>query len=162
MTEPAPEHLEHRDAVLGLLCSRMCLMTAAFEDDRAGQVVRSAQVCADVPLLVAVASKRGHAIDPLIRDSRGFALLIVDPADKLLAHKFAPEPDRDPDEAHDRPTNEDPFDTFQVSRLVTGSPVISRCVAAIDCEVVRHFDIEADTELYVGAVLATKLYKQPG
>lgn len=41
---------------------------------------------------------------------------------------------------------------------MTGSPVLLRSIVAFDCEVVRHFDLEADHELFVGQVLASRMY----
>ena len=49
----------------------------------------------------------------------------------------------------------DPFDCLPLDRLVTGAPIVRRAAAAFDCEVVRHLDMEADHELYIGHVLAS-------
>ena len=38
--------------------------------------------------------------------------------------------------------------------LVTGSPLLSRSLISLDCEVLRHLDLEADHEIYVGQVLS--------
>ena len=38
----------------------------------------------------------------------------------------------------------------------------TRTIAAFDCEVVRHFDLDADHEIYVGQILKTKMYPKPG
>lgn len=142
-------------AALGMLPEAQFVMTSSYEDKRAGVRLRSVQRCADEPVLLAVASRKGHAIDPLIRDSRAFAICLIDPADRLLARAFPPaQQDPEPDE-----DEHDPFDAIQTEELATGSPLITRAVAAFDCEVVRHFDLEADHELFVGQVMAVKLYR---
>jgi flavin reductase (DIM6/NTAB) family NADH-FMN oxidoreductase RutF len=124
------------------------VLSAQFEGKRAGVVVRSVQPAADEPPLLCVAVKRGHWIEPVIRDSHCFAISKIGSADRLLTRKFAETA---------RPRDGDPFDCIPTVRLVTGAPVIERATLALDCEVFRHFDIEADHELYVGIVVATRI-----
>lgn len=119
------------------------VMTSAFEDASAGVLVRSVQSCAHEPPLISVALLKGHAIEPIIRDSHCFAVCQVDPADRLMSRLFA----------HDAEQVEDPFAAVPVRSLKTGSPVLLRSNLALDCEVVRHFDLEADHELYIGHVV---------
>jgi flavin reductase (DIM6/NTAB) family NADH-FMN oxidoreductase RutF len=122
------------------------LLTAAFENRRAGVFVRSAQQCAEVPLMVCVVTRKGHSLEPLIRDSRCFAVCLVDPEDRLLHKTFGP--------ARMLDAAGDPFDSIEVERLATGSPVPRRTLAAVDCQLVRHLDLEADHEVYIGLVVA--------
>ena len=127
------------------------VMTAAFEDDRSGIRVLTAHQCSEEPILIAVAAQKGHSIEPLIRDSHHFALCVVDPDDRLLSHKFPP--------GAEPVGGGDPFDSIPHETLVSGAPIPTRCLAAFDCEVVRHFDLEADHEIYVGQILKTKIYQ---
>lgn len=128
------------------------IITSAFEGVRSGVLVRSAQPCADEPRLICVAVKKGHTVEPIIRDSRHFALCQIDPADRLAMKKFDMAADHDPE----KPT--DPFDSFPTHTLRTGSPVLKKSPLCLDCEVVRHFDLEADCELYIGLVLAARVH----
>lgn len=159
-TPPIPD----LERVVTRLAAPTCIMTSMYEDVRAGVRVRSAQMCADDPPLVSVAVRRGHAIDPLIRDSHAFALLLVDPEDRMIARKFPPPDDAEsplpgnPDANDEERSIADAFSSFQVITLKTGSPVVTRCLAALDCEVVRHFDIEAETEVYIGQVVAARSF----
>jgi flavin reductase (DIM6/NTAB) family NADH-FMN oxidoreductase RutF len=130
------------------LQSGIYVLSSQFEGRRSGVVVRSAQPCAEEPPLVCVAVKRGHWIEPIIRDSHCFAISRINPADRLLLRKFA---------ETSRPRDGDPFDCLPTSRLITGAPVIVKATLAIDCEVVRHFDLEADHELYIGLVLGARI-----
>lgn len=123
------------------------LITASYEGKKAGATALSAMPCSHEPLLICVASRKGHGIEPIIRDSRHFALCLLDPSDKLMSKKFC-----------SMSREADAFDSLPVETLVSGSPVIKRSLLALDCEVVRHFDMEADHELYVGKVLAARLY----
>jgi flavin reductase (DIM6/NTAB) family NADH-FMN oxidoreductase RutF len=131
---------------MGLLPAGMFVLTAAYESKRSGMIVRWVQPCAEEPQLIAVAARRGHSIEPLIRDSHAFAICRMEADDKLLARKFAVH--RPPDDMGD------PFDAVGVETMVTGSPIIRRSTLVLDCEVVRHFDIEADHEIFIGRVLA--------
>lgn len=126
------------------------LLTARFESKRAGQIVVTAVACAHEPLLVFVSARKGHPIAPLIRDAHAFAVCIVASDDRLLARKFS------------TVEKGDPFEAMEVDRLVTGAPVPRRCVAALDCTVLRHMDIEADHELYIGQVVGGRANGQTG
>jgi flavin reductase (DIM6/NTAB) family NADH-FMN oxidoreductase RutF len=127
------------------------LLTAAFEQKRSGQIVHSAQSCADEPMLVCIAARKGHPIAPLIRDAHQFAVCLIDPADKLLLRNFG---------AGGSQGRGDPFDALELERLATGAPVLKRSLAALDCQVIRHLDVEADHELYIGQVLAGRVYSR--
>ncbi|MCB9845223.1 MAG: flavin reductase [Phycisphaeraceae bacterium] len=141
-------------AVLDRVPSGLFVITAAHDGKRSGVLVKSVQICSDEPVLVSVAVRKGHSIEPLIRDSRVFAVCLVDPTDRLIRQKFDPNADCDPEE------RTDPFDAIPVTTLATGSPIPVRSIMAIDCEVVRHFDLEADHELYVGLVRAARQYNR--
>lgn len=136
------------DRAMGLLGASLCVLSAAHERTRGAVAVRWGMQCAHDPVLICVAVRKGHGVEPLIRDSHSFALNLVDRRDRLLMRTF----DRS------ETWEDDPFDAFEVCKLVTGSPVLMRALAALDCEVVRHFDLEdADHELYVGRVLAARV-----
>lgn len=125
-------------------------MTSQFEGKRGGVRVKSVMPCADEPVLIAVSAWKGHGIEPIIRDSHFFALNLVDPEDRLILKKFS---------GH-LSDHADQFDSLPTERLKSTSPIIRRAVLAIDCEVVRHFDMEADHELYVGLVLAARVFDE--
>jgi flavin reductase (DIM6/NTAB) family NADH-FMN oxidoreductase RutF len=125
------------------------LLTACFEHKRAGQLVQSVLPCAEEPMLICIAARKGHPIEPLIRDAHRFAVCRIDEEDKLLLRNFG-----SPATAG----RGDPFDSLELDRLTTGSPIPKRCLAALDCEVLRHLDVEADHELYIGQVVAGRIY----
>src|SRR6185295_17106383 len=117
---------------LAKLRNGLFVLTARHEGKRAGVVVRSVQPVGDEPPLVCVAVRRGHWIEPVIRDSHAFAVCKVSAGDGLMLRKFA---------ETSRPRDGDPFDCVQTTRLATGSPILVRAVLALDCEIVRHFDL---------------------
>lgn len=124
------------------------LLAACHEQRRSGIICRSFQVCADEPLLVATAVARGHWIAPVIRDARCFALSSVTPQNRLALRKFQPAA---------RPRDGDPFDVVRAARLRTGAPTLVESRLVLDCEVMRHYDLEADHELYIGRVVAARV-----
>jgi flavin reductase (DIM6/NTAB) family NADH-FMN oxidoreductase RutF len=154
--------LEEESAVMGattlaearrahsLLPRGVYLLTACFDGRRAGQIVESVQPCSAEPLLVCIAALKGHCIEPLIRDSRGFAVCGIDPDDKLLLRRFSV--------ARTPQSPGDPFDALEIDHLTTTAPIPRRCRMALDCEVVRHLDLESDHGLYIGRVLAGRIY----
>ncbi len=121
-------------------------ITSAHDGQRNGCLVRSVQVCADEPILISVAVRKGHTVETLIRDSRRFAICRLDPSDKLSIRALQSSGDHEPEVGHD------PFATLSIMTLATGSPIPRRSLMALDCEVVRHFDLEADHELYIGEI----------
>lgn len=128
------------------LVSSTYVMTAKFEDARAGVRVLSVQPCANTPLMVCVAVRKGHVIEPLIRDSHSFVLCELLPEDRLARRKFS-------DDAAGPGEGEDPFDSIGLEPGRQGAPILLKRGIAIVCDVVRHFDLEADHEIYVGLVV---------
>lgn len=135
-------------SVLSLLPAGAFLMAAGFEGKRAGVIARSVAVVADEPLMVGVSIRRGHWIEPLIRDSRAFSVSVLESSDMLSVRKFADEASRE----------DDPFDYIAWETLQSQAPVLRRSLAAIDCEVVRRLDLEADCALIIGRVLDAKVF----
>jgi flavin reductase (DIM6/NTAB) family NADH-FMN oxidoreductase RutF len=127
------------------------VLTAKFENKRAGVLIRSVQQVAEEPPLICVAVRRGHWIDHIIRDSHAFAVCRISPEERLMVRKF---------DQSARQRDGDQFDCVPVSRLVTGAPIIARSMLALDCEVFRHLDLEADHELYIGLVVGTQTAHQ--
>lgn len=153
MTQAGPDTQSALRAVLEALPSATFIITSAFDGKRAGVRVRAAMPCAAEPLLIAVAARKGHWIEPMIRDAHAFALCQLDPADRLLLAKF--------DEDLTSEDDANPFDALPYTTLRdAGPPIPRKSILAIDCEVVRHFDLEADHELYIGQVLAARLMRQ--
>ncbi len=138
---------------LGQLPAGIFGITSAYEGQRNGCLVRSVQVCADDPQLISVAVRKGHTVETLIRDSHMFAICRLSPSDKLSIRALETSGDHEPEVGHD------PFATVAVMTLVTGSPVPRRALMALDCEVVRHFDLEADHELYIGEIRAARVFQ---
>lgn len=126
---------------LSLLPRTRAVMTAAFEHKRDGLLVDRVMVCADEPPCIAVAMAKGHRLSTLIRDSHSFAINILDTSQSLLLRKF---------EGEGTP---DAFELIQTRSIATGAPCLVRAQACLDCDVMRHFDLEADSEVYVGLVV---------
>ena len=144
-----PKSAEHARA-LSLVPRGMFVMASAFDGSRAGILVSWAQRCATEPPLIAVAVRKGRPIEPIIRDSRAFALSLVDPRDTFIRKKLA--------ESDEHAGGV--LDALACETLKTGSPCLTRAVAAFDCAVERHLDIEADHEMYIGLVVGSKIYDE--
>lgn len=139
--------------VLANLPAATYVMTASLDGKRSGMLVRWVSQVAIEPPLIAVAIFRGHWVETLIRDSHSFAICQIDPTDRLLLKKFGETGPRD------NPRRDaDPFDCIPTETLSTPSPVLKRCAFALDCTVVRHLDMEADHSLYIGQVVASRVY----
>lgn len=151
--DPDPRMVAEARGALARLPHAQYLMASAFESKRVGVLVRSLQVVADEPLLLGVALRKGHPIEPIVRDSHCFTIGVIEPDDKLMLRKFG--------ESAGLADLGDPFDCLPVETLVTGAPLVKRCPVVFDCVVVRHLDLEADHEFYVGQVFAGRVYREP-
>lgn len=140
-----------RDA-LSLIPSGDFVLTAAHDGCRSGALVHWVQRCADAPPMVVVALRKGHPIEPLIRDSRAFCLNLLADEDVLLRRKF--------EGSHTH--GDDPFISLSATCAPSGSPVLLRARAYIDCEMMRHLDIESEFEVYIGLVRQTRLLHVTG
>ena len=121
------------------------LLTAAHGGARRGLLVERVQHCADEPPTILVSVRKGHALSPLIRDAATFGLCEVATNDRILTRLF------------NRPTDlqdEDPFLGHQLVTTTSGNAPIPACSASwMMCELLRHLDIEADFEIYIGRIL---------
>ena len=120
------------------------LLTAAYDGARSAVLVEWVQQCATSPPLIMAAVATGLPVVPLIRDSHSFALCQISEDDRFLARKFLNTPDH----------GDDPFDCLPTVAAPSGAPIVRRALAWLDCEVVRHIDLESDCGLYVGLVRA--------
>jgi len=144
---PTPEMLQ----ALAAVPSGQFLITTALGDVRDGRIVDRVQQCGTNPPMLLVAMEKGHTLSPLIRDSRTFALSMLDPNERSLPRVFGP----------DRRLGDDPFLTYPHQVGALGAPIVTRAVAWFDCEVVRHLDMETNFELYVGVVHAAGMGSAP-
>ena len=148
MEQPACPHLS---PVLSQIPSGLYVLTSAHDDTRSGVLVQWVQQCADNPPMIVVALRKGHPIEPLIRDSRCFALCQLDPEESLLRKKFASIPDH----------GEDPFISIPTATAPLGSPILERAQSWLECEMLRHLDIECDYEVYIGNVRSGDMLVDP-
>ncbi len=127
---------------IGQIPSGLFILTAAYNGSRSGVLVAWVQQCATQPPLVVAAVSTAMPVVPLIRDSRSFALCQVSAEDRLLARKFD----------HTAIDLEDPFLSLPVTLSPNGTPILQRALSWLDCEVIRHIDLDTDYGLYVGRV----------
>lgn len=128
--------------VLDLVPANEFLVTAAFGELRSAVTLRFVQQVATNPPMLLIAMEKGQTISPIIRDARNFALCVLDRHERTLPRLFAHAPDQ----------GVDAFLTVPHIVAPGGAPVPLRATGYIACEVVRHLDIEADHEVYIGMV----------
>ena len=127
---------------IGQIPSGLFILTAAYNGSRSGVLVAWVQQCSTEPPLVMAAVSTAMPVVPLIRDSRTFALCQVSAEDRLLARKFD----------HTVMDLEDPFLSLPVTPSPNGAPILQHALSWLDCEVIRHIDLDSDYGLYVGRV----------
>lgn len=140
---------ETRQAIgraLGRFPQSLYVMTSAFEHRQRGVLVSWVQQASFEPPMVLVALRKGRDIVPLIHDAHAFALCQVADDDKLTLKKFA----ENPKTGHR--ADDDPLTGIECCRKATGSPIIKKSLSFLDCELIRHIDIDGDHDLYVGLI----------
>lgn len=121
------------------------VMTAACEGHAGAVLVKWVQPCSDTPPMVMVAINRGQHIEPLLRNSRSFVLCQISESDRFLLRKFT-QTDEVPDE--------DPLVAMMTTSAPSGAPIVDRAMTYLDCEIIRHVELESDFRIYVGQVHA--------
>ena len=135
---------------LGRIPQSLYIMTSHFEDRMRGVMCSWVQQVGFQPPMVMVALSKGRPIIPLLHDSHSFAVCQIAPSDRLSRKRFAGGTD----------AGDDPFEGIEIFKATTGSPIIKRSLAYLDCELVRHFDVDGDHDLYIGLVRDGDLLKQ--
>ena len=130
------------DDLLDQIPSGVFLLTGACGDMRGATLVRWVQQVASQPPMLVVAIEKGQPLSPIIRDSRGFALCLIAANDPVCTRLFKQIPEH----------TQDPMISIPCMKTPSGAPVPLRATAWFDCEIVRHFDIEADHEVYIGCI----------
>jgi flavin reductase (DIM6/NTAB) family NADH-FMN oxidoreductase RutF len=128
--------------LLDQIPSGVFLLTGAFGEMRGAALVRWVQQVASNPPMLVVAIEKGQPLSPIIRDSRGFALCLISDSDPVFTKLFRQMPEH----------TQDPMMSIPCTKTPSGAPVPLRTTAWFDCEIMRHFDIEADHEVYIGCI----------
>lgn len=136
---------------LSLLPRGVYIMTASHDGKRVGVIVELLQLVATDPPSVSLALPKGQPISPLVRDSHAFGICVVPEGDAFLPRHFARRDVGVEDFA-------DPFDGIETYTLATGSPLIERAAACLDCSVTMHIDFEGDHELYIASVVLSRVH----
>ena len=131
------------EGVISQIPAGLFVLTTAHDGRRSGVLARWVQRCAMVPPMLMVAIPKGQPVEPLILDSRAFALCRIAPDDRFLLRKFTNPADR----------RDDPFDAVSTTATPTGSPIIDRAISYADCQVIRHIELDSDHRVYVGQVV---------
>lgn len=130
------------------------LLTAGLGDFRGGVIARWIQQVSASPPMVMVAIEKGQPLSPIIRDARFFGVCEPRPEDRLLRKLFA----ENGDEA--RPEG-DPFIGMPLHVTSHGVPIPRRSASWLECELVRHLDVEGSCEIYVGLVHSAGVNAEP-
>lgn len=129
------------------------VLTSAWEGQAGAVLVKWVQPCSDNPAMVMVAINRGQHIEPLLRNSRCFVLCQISETDRFLLRKFN---GRNGDSPHD----DDPLASMMTTQAPSGAPIVDRAMTYLDCEIIRHVELESDYRIYVGQVHSGALLNQ--
>lgn len=137
------EESQRVERAIRLIPCGLFIMTSAWEDRRSGVLAPWVQLCSLDPPMIVIALMKGLPIEPLVRDSRKFVLCQIAADDRFLQRRFAETPDR----------SEDPFVSFKTRETSSGAPIIERAMSYVECELVRHVDLDSNYRIFVGHIL---------
>lgn len=129
---------------LNLIPESVYVLTAANDHARRGVLVHWVQRCSTNPPMIMLALPIGQCVEPLILESRSFALCQLPADNRYLMRRFRDIVD---------PTD-DPFFATSSHRTPSGAPIIDNAVSYLDCALVRHLDLESGFGIYIGQVKA--------
>lgn len=138
--DPALRHAV--DGVLSRLPCGLFVMTASHEDRSHAVMIHAVVKVSHEPPLILVALPKGQAIVPLLHDSHAFAVCQLSPEDRLLMRKLGTMDGADQESLHG----------VEMLRRATGAPILARAQCFLDCELVRHADVDGDHDIYVGLI----------
>jgi len=142
-TTPDEKTLQGIAAALGRIPQGLFILTARHEDRRGAALVSWVQQASFSPPMVSLAIAKGRSILPLISESRFFGLCQLPKGDKLLMRHFA----------GGSTPNEDPFLGMDLlPNHAARVPLLAGALSYMECEVVRHIDVEGDHDVFVAAV----------
>jgi flavin reductase (DIM6/NTAB) family NADH-FMN oxidoreductase RutF len=118
------------------------ILTAGHETRIRGLMVSWVQQASFEPPMLVVALRKGRDVVPIIHNAHAFAINQVAPDDRLLMKRFG-----------EHPASDERLLGLETARKTTGAPVLVRAMAWMDCELIRHIDVEADHDIYVGMIL---------
>lgn len=121
------------------------LITATHDKRSSGLIIENAILCCPDPRIILVAMPSGRHVEPLMRDNRHFGLTPVGHEERLLPRAF-------PDDGE---SHEDMFLTIPCRVGPGGTMIPRRCESWVECEIIRHIDLEVGHRLWVGRVIAS-------
>ena len=137
----------HGDAIEDALKAFPCgnyLVTATSEGRSNGVLAEFVMQGGHTPPTIVMSTRKGQILSPLIRDSRRFAVAIIDRRARAQVRRFV----------NSSVDSINPFIGLQVDYTPSEIPVLQDSVAWFECELARHIDIDSDCELYVGNIVA--------
>jgi flavin reductase (DIM6/NTAB) family NADH-FMN oxidoreductase RutF len=135
---------------LGQIPGGLFILTSQFDGRSGGVPVRWVQQCSSAPPMITVALYKGQAVEMLIRDSHFFTLCQVSADDRFLLCKFNGQ----------HHNGDDALLALMTRAAPSGCPIIDRALSYLDCEVVRHVELDCDYRIYVGQVHAGGMLHQ--
>jgi flavin reductase (DIM6/NTAB) family NADH-FMN oxidoreductase RutF len=123
------------------------ILTASCEGRNGAALVKWVQQCSENPPMVMVGLPKGLPIELLIHSSQTFALCQISADDRYLIRKFSNLPDH----------CEDGLVAVQ-SIAPSGSPIVHGAMTCLDCQIVRHIELDSDFRIYVGQVTYSAVY----
>lgn len=132
--------------ITALIPHGLFIMASSYEDQCSAVLVPWVQRCSDEPLMVVISLRRGHRVEPLIRDSRCFTLCQISEDDRFLQRKFA-----------NGCGGDDEFVGLGTRTAPSGAPILDHAMCYLDCELVRNVELDSPFRLYVGQVHHTQM-----
>ena len=128
--------------VLANIPQGMYILTTKAENEMQGMLVSWVQQISFEPPMVMIGIRKGRDIVPLIHGGHCFALSQIGEENNLLLRKFGKST-----------VKNESLEATGIITKKTGAPILKNAMNYLDCELIRHMDVEGDHDIYVGLVL---------
>ncbi len=123
------------------------VLTTRFEDIINGMIVSWVTQVSYEPPLVQVAVHPNRYTHDLLMKSRHFALHILDNTQKAFVNRFM------------GPNSQTKFENISWNDGITGCPVLSDCIGAMECRIIEHLT-PGNHSLFIGEVVSAIFNKK--
>jgi flavin reductase (DIM6/NTAB) family NADH-FMN oxidoreductase RutF len=139
-----PFDSKNQRKIMGQFATGVTVVTTGGEAGRHGLTANAvASLSLDPPLILVAIDKRAHSLD-YMKTNRCFAVSILRTDQEEISRRFATPGPKD-------------FSGIEITTAVTAAPILSGCLAFVDCQVVEILP-GGDHEIFIGQIVAGEFH----
>lgn len=141
------ETLQRVSACMARIPQGLFVLTTKCEGKTQGILVSWVQQISSSPPMIMLGIRKGRDIVPMIHGGHSFGLSQLSNENNLLFRKFS----------KNKICNES-LEATGVINGKTGVPMMKNAMCFLDCELIRHVDVDGDHDIYVGLIVEADVF----